>query len=426
MKIAVLGAGVIGLTTAYYLARDGHEVVVIERNTGVALDTSFGNGAQLCYSYVAPLAGPGVLGKVPGWLLRRESPLRFHPEFDPRQWRWLLGFARACNQATSDLTMRRQLALSFYSRSLMHEFIASEDVDFGHMQSGKLVAFTDTADFAAARRVLDRQRALGCEQEALDRDACIRLEPALGDPASALSRRLVGGIHTPSDEVGDCYRFCVGLETRLRGMGVRFRFNTPVKALRREGTRIAGIATGDGDVTAERYVLSLGVASSFLARPLGIHLPIYPLKGYSLTLAAGAHAPRVSVTDYGRKVVYAPLDHLGATQLRVAGMVEIAGYSSQPDPRRVEELFGEARAAFPAAADYARDPDAMQPWTGLRPATPRSTPILGRTPYANLFLNCGHGGLGWTLALGSARLVADLIAGAAPAVPPEGFDLGAQ
>ena len=426
MKIAVLGAGVIGLTTAYYLALDGHEVEVIERHAGVALDTSFGNGAQLCYSYVAPLAGPGVLCKVPGWLLSGGSPLRFRPEFDPQQWLWLLGFARACNQATSDLTRCRQLALSFYSRSLMREFVARENFDFGHAQSGKLVAFTDQASFNLARKVLDSQRVLGCEQEALDREACIRLEPSLGDPASTLALRLVGGIHTASDEVGDCYRFCRGLEAKLHAMGVVFRFDTPVKALRSAGTRVTAIETEHGDLTSDGYVLSLGVASSFLARPLGIRLPIYPLKGYSLTLAASGSAPRISVTDYARKVVYAPLNLSGARQLRVAGMAEVSGYSSAPDPRRVNELFLEASKAFPAAADYTRGPDAMQPWMGLRPATPKSTPILGCTPYSNLFLNCGHGGLGWTLALGSARVVADLIAGVPPAIAPEGYDLDAQ
>ena len=264
----------------------------------------------------------------------------------------------------------------------------------------------------------------------LEPKMCVDKHPdeldSFGDPASTLALRLVGGIHTASDEVGDCYRFCRGLEAKLHAMGVVFRFDTPVKALRSAGTRVTAIETEHGDLTSDGYVLSLGVASSFLARPLGIRLPIYPLKGYSLTLAASGSAPRISVTDYARKVVYAPLNLSGARQLRVAGMAEVAGYSSAPDPRRVNELFLEASKAFPAAADYTRGPDAMQPWMGLRPATPKSTPILGCTPYSNLFLNCGHGGLGWTLALGSARVVADLIAGVPPAIAPEGYDLGAQ
>lgn len=426
MKIAVLGAGVIGLTTAHCLARDGHAVEVIERNAGVGLETSFGNGAQLAYSYVAPMAGPGVLPKVPLWLLREDSALRFKPAFDLRQWRWLIDFALACNQATSQASMRHQIALSFYSRTLMHALLAEEKLEFGYERSGKLVAFSDQAGFDDACRLLDYQRSLGCEQEALDRAACQRLEPALGDPASSLGRRLVGGIHTPSEEVGDCYRFCVALEARLRSMGVQFRLGTRITALRGSSGHITGASTDQGEIQADRYVLTLGAQSPFLVRPLGIRLPIYPLKGYSLSLAAAAAAPRISITDFQQKVVYAPLNDQGCARLRVAGMADIAGYSTKPDMRRLSLLLKQAEGAFPAATDYSAGLDAMQPWTGLRPATPKSTPIIGPTSYSNLFLNCGHGGLGWTLAMGSARLVADLIAGIAPVVPHQGFALAAH
>lgn len=423
MRIAVLGAGVAGLTSAYFLAKDGHQVEVIERNAGVALETSFANGAQLSYSYVAPLAGPGVLPKVPPWLLRRDSPLRFYPALDLHQWRWLAGFVLACNRATADLTTRRLLRLSFLSRDLMHAFVKEEAIDFGYAQSGKLVVHSDAAGFDAARRLLDVQRTLGCEQEALDRAACVALEPALGDPDSALAKRLVGGILTRSEEVGDCYRFCVGLEHRLRDMGVTFRFGTAVERLRAEGSRVTGVETSAGALGADAWVLTLGSASPFLVRPLGLHLPIYPLKGYSLTLEAGARAPRVSITDFKRKVVYAPLEDGKRALLRVAGMADIAGYSQEPDPARLAQLFKEARLAFPGAADYRPGYASMAPWTGLRPATPRGTPMLGATPYANLFLNCGHGALGWTLALGSAKVVADGIAGRRASIPLDGITL---
>ena len=423
MRIAILGAGVAGLTTAWYLARDGHEVAVIERNHGVALETSFANGAQLSYSYVAPLAGPGVLPKVPPWLLRRDSPLRFYPAIDPHQWRWLMEFVLACNQSTSDLTTRRLLALSFYSRALMLEFVATEAIDFGYAKNGKLVVFSDAAGFDGARRLLDYQRSLGCEQVALDRAQCIALEPALDDPASALHLRLVGGIHTPSEETGDCYRFCAGLETRLRAMGVGFRLDTSITQLHARQGRIASIGTGQGDVECDACVITLGAQSPFLVKPLGLRLPIYPLKGYSLTLPAAGAAPRISITDFKRKVVYAPLENHGAAQLRVAGMADIAGYSNRIDPARLGQLVTEAKLAFPAATDYRQDTQSMQPWAGLRPATPKGTPILGATPYANLFLNCGHGALGWTLALGSARIVADLISGIKPAIALDGFEL---
>jgi D-amino-acid dehydrogenase len=423
MRIAILGAGVAGLTTAYYLARDGHQVTVIERLEGVALATSYANGAQLSYSYVAPLAGPGVLPKIPPWLLRPDSPLRFYPALDPHQWRWLLEFVLACNQQQSDITTRRLLELSFYSRALMHAFVKEESIEFAYAQGGKLVVFSDLGGFDSARRLLDYQRSLGCEQDALDRAQCIALEPALGDPASALSRRLVGGIHTPSEEVGDCYRFCLGLEARLRTLGVQFELNTEIKSLATQGNKIRSVLTSKGEIAADHYVLALGALSAFLVRPLGLRLPIYPLKGYSLTLPALPTAPKISVTDFKRKVVYAPLAEVEGDALRVAGMADIAGYKDTIDPVRLKQLFEESRLAFPAATDYTRGPDALQPWTGLRPATPKGTPLLGSTPLANLSLNCGHGALGWTLALGSARAVSDVIGGMAPKMKMQNFAL---
>jgi D-amino-acid dehydrogenase len=424
MRIAILGAGVAGLSSAYYLARDGHQVMVVEKSSGVALHTSYANGAQLSYSYVAPLAGPGVLPKIPPWLLRRDSPLRFYPALDAHQWRWLLEFVLACNQQQSDQTTRRLLELSFYSRALMHAFVQEEPgIEFAYARGGKLVVFSDQAGFDSARRLLDYQRSLGCEQDALDRAQCLALEPALTDPASSLGRRLVGGIHTPSEEVGDCYRFCVGMEQRLRAMGVQFELNTEILRLESMGGKVKGVVTREGLIAADHYVLALGAQSMFLARQLGLRLPIYPLKGYSLTLPAGKMSPRISITDFKRKVVYAPLAEPGGDELRVAGMADIAGYKERIDPVRLHQLFEESRQAFPNATDYSRGPDAMQPWTGLRPATPKGTPLLGKTPYANLSLNCGHGALGWTLALGSARAVADVIKGAAPQVRMENFAL---
>ena len=424
MRVAVLGAGVTGLTTAYFLARDGHQVEIIERQDGVAREASFANGAQLSYSYVAPLAGPGVLPKIPPWLLRADSPLRFYPKLDPQQWRWLLEFVLACNRGRSESSTRRLLELSFFSRALMHAFVSEEAIDFGYANNGKLVVYSDQASFDAARRMLDFQRALGCEQAALARADCLALEPALAQPDSRLALRIAGGIHTPGEEVGDCYRFCTGLERRLRALGVQLRLNTTIHSLEANGARLSAALTSAGRVSADCFVLSLGTQSPLLLRPLGMRLPIYPLKGYSITLprseSAPAAQPGVSITDFKRKIVYAPLTADGRAALRVAGMADIAGYSNEPDPARLKLLFDEARAAFPAAADYSRGVQAMQPWAGLRPATPRGTPLIGRSACANLILNCGHGALGWTLALGSARLAADLVAGGEPA-----FDLGA-
>jgi len=423
MRVAVLGAGVVGLASAYYLVKDGHEVTVVDRNDGVALEASYANGAQLSYSYVAPLAGPGVLPKIPPWLLRRDSPLRFYPSWDVEQWRWLLEFVMACNRRQSDLTTRRLLALAFYSRRLMYELLAQVPIEFGRATNGKLVVYSDPAGFEGARRLVDYQRSLGCDQEALDRNSCLDLEPALAAAGSRLGRRMVGGIYTRSEEVGDCYRFCVGLERHLQALGVTFALGTSIQRLVKQGERVTHAQTSGGELAADAFVLALGAEAPFLAQRIGLRLPIYPLKGYSLTLPVQGPSPRISVTDFKRKVVYAPLENAGAQQLRVAGMADIAGYSTHIDPVRLGQLIAEARAAFPAATDFAAPRELMQPWSGLRPATPKGTPILGATPVPNLFLNCGQGALGWTLALASGHVVTDAIAGRASAVMMDGFAL---
>ena len=438
MRVAVLGAGITGLATAWYLLEDGYEVTVVDKNAGPGLGTSYANGAQLSYSYVAPLAGPGVLPKIPPWLLRRDSPLRFYPALDLHQWRWLLEFVLACTQAQSDRTTRRLLRLSFYSRALMHAFVASPvgaTVEFGYARNGKLVVYSDAAGFESATRLVDYQRSLGCEQDALDADACRALEPALADPSSELAQRLVGGIHTASEEVGDCYAFCVGLERLMKERGARFLYDTPVEHLRSSSAgphAIAALETPQGPVEADRYVLASGAASPFLVRELGLYLPIYPLKGYSITVPATTAAPRISITDFKRKIVYAPLRMASGEppgratpqgELRAAGMADLAGYRATLDPMRLDQLVREAGAAFPNAAANHYEPEGLKPWAGLRPATPKGTPILGASPFDNLFLNVGHGALGWTLALGSGRVVADLLSGRAPAIDLDGFRL---
>jgi D-amino-acid dehydrogenase len=414
MHVIVLGAGVIGLTTAWYLRADGHQVTVIERNDDVASETSFANGGQLSYSYVAPLAGPGVLSKLPNWLWRQDSPVRFHPRIDPQQWSWLLRFVRACTHRQSDGSTRRLLSLSFFSRDLMDELLACESgLSFDHRNAGKLVIYRTSAAFDAARRLLDYQRSLGCEQEALSADACISREPALGHQATQLR----GGIFTASEDSGDCYRFCVGMMRLLRKRGVTFRFGTAVTRLRRAAGRQVTASAGDEDIDADHIVIATGASSVPLLGTLGIHVPLYPLKGYSLTvpLDAGAVAPRISITDYERKMVYARL----GDRLRIAGMADITGRRADVDPRRVATLRAEAKAMFPDAADF----DKAVTWCGLRPATPKGLPIIDRTPFENLWLNIGQGALGFTLALASGRLIGDLVSGRKSAISRDGFRL---
>ena len=415
MRVLILGAGVAGVASAWYAWRDGHEVTVLERNAAVALETSFANGGQLSYSYVAPLASPSVIPKIPPWLLRRDSPLRFRPEIDPDQWRWCLAFLAACNQRTADTTTERLLRLAFYSRDLMHDLVRTQAIEFDYVQNGKLVVHTQREAFESARRLMAYQATLGAEQRALDASECVALEPAL----EAMSPRIAGAIYTPSEDVGDTFKFCNEL-VRLMTAGpnpVRYRFGVEVERLLPWHGRLMGVETSAGVMEADAYILALGTNTPYLLKPLGIRAPIYPLKGYSLTLPIVDErgAPRISVTDFKRKVVYARI----GDELRVAGMADLSGRRAVIDVERVDQLVDEVRATFPHASDFS----SLKPWCGMRPATPKGTPVLGRTPHANLFLNVGHGALGFTLALATGRVVADLVAGRAPAIPLDGFTL---
>jgi len=415
MKVLILGAGVAGVASAWYFWRDGHDVTVVERNAGVALETSFANGGQLSYSYVAPLASPSVIPKIPPWLLRRDSPLRFRPEMDPHQWRWILEFLAACNAATADDTTQKLLRLAFYSRDLMHELVATHDLDFDYVQNGKLVVHTEAKSFESARRLMDFQRTLGAEQQALAPKACVAIEPAL----ESMSARMVGAIYTPSEDAGDCYKFCNELKRVMTSAAnpVTYRFGVEVERLLPWRGRLMGVETSLGVLEADAYVLALGTNAPYLTRPLGVRIPVYPLKGYSLTLPVldDRGAPKISVTDFKRKVVYARL----GDELRVAGMADLSGKNAVIDEERVGQLVGEVKAAFPRASDFSR----LAPWCGMRPATPKGTPVIGATPHSNLWLNVGHGALGFTLALATGRILADLASGRAPAVPLDGFTL---
>ena len=419
--VVVLGAGIIGITTAYFLNKAGHRVTVIERNPHAGLETSYANGGQLSYSYVAPLAGPGVVPKIPPWLLRADSPLRFYPQFDLDQWRWCLAFVRACNRPQAEISTVHLLRLAYYSRDLIHDIVANEPVTFDYRRNGKLVIFSDVASFDGAKRTLDFQRAFGSEQNALDGKQCLDLEPALQNIAG----RVTGGIHTPSEDAGDCHDFCIAMENLLRDRGVAFLASTSVNQFVTNDahTEVNAIQTSGGDIEGDAFVMAMGAANAWHAKKLGFYLPIYPLKGYSLTLDTSAakkfaSAPRISVTDSAYKVVYALL----GDELRIAGMADIAGYNTTLNKVRVQLLINQARAVFPDAGDYAAD---LKPWCGLRPATPKGTPILGASPVRNLFLNAGHGALGWTLSCGCAKVVSDMVCGEPTGIALEGFTLEA-
>ena len=403
MKIIVIGAGVVGLATAWRLVSAGHQVTVVDKGAGPGLGSSYANGAQLSYSYVAPLADPSVWGQLPGFLLDRNSPVQFRPGFDPFQYRWLLQFLAACTARQAHETIDRLGELASLSRTVLHGSPALMAAEFDWTASGKLVVYSSEKSFAAARRHAEQQVASGTDKRPLDRDACLALEPAL----ASIRNRLVGGLHAPDDETADAYKFCLALQRLMAESTLPplLLYNTTVTGFVREKRSIRALESDRGALEADLFVLAAGIGSRALGRAVGLDLPIYPIKGYSLSAPVdrAAAAPRVSVTDAARKIVIA---RLGET-LRLAGAADVVGRDLEIDRRRTGRLVADARTDFPDAADWQQ----ARLWAGLRPATPTGQPIIGETRIDNLRLNVGHGALGFTLALGSAQRLSDQIGG---------------
>jgi D-amino-acid dehydrogenase len=401
MRVCVLGAGIVGLATAWQLNREGHEVCVIDRALPGG-GASGGNGAQLSYSYVQPLADPSIWKQLPKLLLSPSSPLKLRPQLDPLQWRWGTAFLAACNARASRETTIRLLALAAESRAAFEEMRADIAPDCDFSATGKLVLYGSEASLEGARRQLELQRELGSEQRLVTPDESVALEPAL----ASYRREMAGAIHTPSECAADCLKVCLELEKALRLRGVEFVLDTEIKGFDVRQGRVGAVKTSAGDVEARSFVMALGTASHRLGRELGAYLPVYPLKGYSITVdvdpTLGA-APQVNVTDSARKVVFARI----GSRLRVAGMAELVGHDASIPATRIEALAEATRAVFPDAGRW----DELHPWTGMRPATPTGVPIIGRLVPApsNMVFNTGHGALGFTLAFGSAvRVVREL------------------
>jgi len=392
--VTVIGGGVIGLATAYALVREGMSVDLVEARDSLASATSFANGGQLSYRYVAPLADAGVPWQALGWMLQGDSPLRLRLRMDPAQWRWLMGFMLACRSSVNRRNGAQLLALALQSQATLARWREDDGItDFAWRRNGKLVAFRSERAFAHGReRLLDPQ-----SQRVLDANELRGLEPALAEVP------FVGGVLTPDEEVADCHRFCERLAAHLQASGqCRFLLGKPVTQLHKHQDQIVALQLGGERIDVQRLVLCAGHRSAGLALP-GLKLPVYPLKGYSLSAPIGAEhrAPEVSITDYERKVVYARLDR----QLRMAAMVDIVGFDESVDARRLASMRRLARDTLPDAADYGQAVE----WAGMRPATPTGVPIIGATAYRNLWLNVGHGALGFTLACGSAQRLARMM-----------------
>jgi D-amino-acid dehydrogenase len=405
LRVCVLGAGIVGLATAYELRRAGHEVTVVDAAADVGTGASGGNGGQLSYAYVQPLADPSIWLQLPHLLLSRASPFRIRPALDTRQWAWACRFLLACNAAQSGATTAKLLAVAATSRMQFDAMREREALDCDYSATGKLVLLRTDAAFAAARRQMALQRALGGPpQEAVGAGEVLAIEPALAHAQVPIA----GAIFTPSECAADCRKVCVALARVLQEQGVTFRLAAPVRGFARRAARVLAVRTDTGDVAADQFVVALGAASAPLARQCGVRLPLYPLKGYSITVPLGesSMAPRVNITDSARKVVFARVGE----RLRVAGMAELVGDDSTIPAARIDSLEESLRCLFPACSGA---PD-LQAWTGMRPATPTGEPIVGRRAGGpdNLVFNTGHGALGFTLAFGTALQVTQLLAAA--------------
>jgi D-amino-acid dehydrogenase len=406
MKITILGAGVIGVTSAYYLAKAGHEVTVLDRQSGPALETSFANAGEISPGYASPWAAPGIPQKALKWLFMKHAPLIIRPMVDAATWRWMTAMLRNCTSARYAINKGRMVRLAEYSRDCLIALRGETGIAYDHRTQGTLQLFRTAKQLDGIGKDIEVLKADGVPFEVLDPAGCVAAEPGL----QPVRDKIVGGLRLPNDETGDCFKFTNELQRRAEALGVQFRFGVDIRRLRQEGNRIVAVETAEGEIRSDIFVAALGSYTPALLKPLGLRLPVYPVKGYSITvpIVDETRAPVSTIMDETYKIA---ITRLG-DRIRVGGMAEIAGFSSAlPQTRRatlehsVEDLFGGAGNQRQATF-----------WSGLRPMTPDGTPVVGATRFANLFLNSGHGTLGWTMACGSGRVLSDLISGTKPEI----------
>jgi D-amino-acid dehydrogenase len=413
MKVLVMGAGVIGVTTAYYLAKAGFEVTVIDRQPGPGLETSFANAGEVSPGYATPWAGPGVPLKAVRWMLDRHGPLVLRPQTDPAMWRWLLQMLRNCTAGRYALNKSRMVGVAEYSRDCLRALRADIGIGYDERSQGTLQLFRKQSQLDAIGSDVDILRQYNVPFAVLDRAGCISAEPGL----AAVQNSFVGGLRLPDDETGDCHLFTQRLEAVAATLGVRFIYETTIRTIDVQGGAVAQVTTDKGVFSADRYVMALGSFSPLLLRPLGIDIPVYPVKGYSITVPIidEASSPQSTVMDETYKVA---ITRLG-DRIRVGGTAEVGGYQIRLSPNRRTTLDRSLTDLFPTAGDLSK----ATFWSGLRPMTPDGPPIIGPTRLDNLHLNTGHGTLGWTMACGSARVVADQMRGIKPAIDADALSM---
>ncbi len=407
MRVAVLGAGVVGVTAAWYLAGAGHDVIVIDRQPAPAQETSFANGGQISASHAEPWANPAAPLKILHWLGREDAPLLWRMRADIRQWLWGLRFLRECTASRTRANIAAILRLAIYSRDALLSLREATGIEYDHLERGILHFYSDQREFEHAIVQAALMREHGCERVVKNAAECLAIEPTL----AAGKVGIIGGTFTASDESGDACKFTGELAKRCQQLGVTFRYGVPIECLLPEAGHIAGVRLPDGEVlVADTYVAALGSYTPLLLRSLGMMLSLIPAKGYSATIPLHSEsiAPTVSLIDDQCKLVFSRLGN----RLRVAGTAEFGGYDTSLNAVRCAALLERTLALFPRAGRR----DEVEFWAGLRPATPGNVPLIGATRYSNLFLNTGHGTLGWTMACGSGRLLADLVSGRTPEI----------
>ncbi|NRF65999.1 D-amino acid dehydrogenase [Aquincola sp. S2] len=413
MKILILGSGVIGSTAAWYLARAGHEVEVLERRAGPALETSFANAGEVSPGYSAPWAGPGVPVKAIKWLLMQHSPLVIKPMLDPAMWRWGISMLRNCTEARYRINKARMVRLAEYSRDCLIALRAETGIRYDERMQGTLQLFRTQAQLDGTAKDVEILKQYGVPYQLLDRSGYLKYEPAL----ESQQHKFVGALRLPGDETGDCFLFSTAIAQLAQQAGARFRFGVDVQSLTRQGSVIDAVQTNTGAVRADRVLVALGSYSTPLLKPLGLRLPVYPVKGFSITvpITDAAQAPESTIMDETHKVAVTRL----GDRIRVGGTAQLSGYDLELNPRRRETLEFVVGDLFPHGGDIAQ----ASFWTGLRPMTPDGTPLVGPTPIQNLWLATGHGTLGWTMAAGTGALLADWMSDRRPAIDTEGLTL---
>jgi D-amino-acid dehydrogenase len=411
VRIIVLGSGVIGTTSAYFLAQAGHEVTVIDRQPGAGMETSFGNAGEISPGYATPWAGPGVPSQAIKWMLMQHSPLVVRPSLDPAMWRWMLQMLANCNHKSYQVNKGRMVRLAEYSRDVLVQLRADTGISYDERSKGTLQLFRNQRQLDGAATDIAVLEQYGVPYSLLDPRGCEVHEPALAN----VRGKFVGGLHLPGDETGDCFKFTQALAKMAQDLGVKFRHNVDIKRLVTEGDMITGVLTSQGELQADSFVLALGSYSPFVLKQVGIRIPVYPVKGYSITvpITDAAGAPESTVMDETFKIA---ITRMGE-RIRVGGTAEIAGYDLRLHQSRRDTLEHSVTDLFPKGGDVSK----ASFWCGLRPMTPDGTPVIGPTPFRNLFLNTGHGTLGWTMSCGSGRVLADMVSGRQPEIGLEGL-----